>query len=372
MKSPEEKLLPYTLSYLIPLLVIVGINMGDIWTYLPVVFLFGALPFLERFTKPDTSNPNKYEETQWGNHFGSSFLLLGHIFAQLIVIVTFFLFLMEFEPTIVEIIGATLSVGIMMGAIGITVAHELIHRSEKTEQILGNFLLLTANHLHFSVEHILGHHNVVGTESDTGTAKIGESFYRFLLRNIFGSYIKAWNLESQRLHNAGVEVVSFQNRMVTYSFVAVFYNFILLLLLDAENFLWYLLANLIASLLLAAASYINHYGLFRHEGEDGIIENIEARHSWSSSYKISRWFLFELPRHADHHLNPTRPFQILRHIESSPQHPSGYFTMILMALIPPIWFKNMDAKALSVVSVKTDEVLSITPPTGKNIDDFLD
>ncbi len=52
--------------------------------------------------------------------------------------------------------------------------------------------------------------------------------------------------------------------------------------------------------------------------------------------------LFHLQRHSDHHAHAERPYQCLRHFDTSPQLPAGYFTMYLAAWIPPVWFKVMD------------------------------
>ena len=57
---------------------------------------------------------------------------------------------------------------------------------------------------------------------------------------------------------------------------------------------------------------------------------------------MGRLVLFELSRHSDHHYQPQRPYQILRHHDESPQMPTGYPGMILLALIPPLFFNVMD------------------------------
>jgi alkane 1-monooxygenase len=33
---------------------------------------------------------------------------------------------------------------------------------------------------------------------------------------------------------------------------------------------------------------------------------------------------------------------VLRHFDESPQMPQGYPAMMMMAMIPPLWFKVMD------------------------------
>jgi alkane 1-monooxygenase len=54
--------------------------------------------------------------------------------------------------------------------------------------------------------------------------------------------------------------------------------------------------------------------------------------------------LFHLQRHSDHHAFAKRPYQVLRHHDDSPQMPSGYAGMVVLALIPPLWRAIMDPK----------------------------
>jgi alkane 1-monooxygenase len=57
--------------------------------------------------------------------------------------------------------------------------------------------------------------------------------------------------------------------------------------------------------------------------------------------------LYHLQRHSDHHANPTRRFQALRHFDEAPQLPTGYAGMILLALVPPLWRRVMDPRLLA-------------------------
>ena len=56
--------------------------------------------------------------------------------------------------------------------------------------------------------------------------------------------------------------------------------------------------------------------------------------------------LYHLQRHSDHHANPTRRYQALRHFDEAPQLPTGYAGMILLALVPPVWRRVMDHRVL--------------------------
>jgi len=94
--------------------------------------------------------------------------------------------------------------------------------------------------------------------------------------------------------------------------------------------------------LLEVVNYLEHYGLLRQQGPDGRYERCKPEHSWNSNNIVTNLFLYQLQRHSDHHANPTRRFQALRHFEQSPQLPTGYAALVLIAYFPPLWFRQMD------------------------------
>jgi len=59
---------------------------------------------------------------------------------------------------------------------------------------------------------------------------------------------------------------------------------------------------------------------------------------------LGRLLLFELSRHSDHHYMASRPYQVLRHFDDSPQMPTGYPGMIMLSLVPPLWFAVMNPR----------------------------
>ena len=65
-------------------------------------------------------------------------------------------------------------------------------------------------------------------------------------------------------------------------------------------------------------------------------------------FELGRIFLYELTRHSDHHFKATRKYQLLRHFDESPQLPFGYPTAIIIALVPPLWFKIIDKQVIIV------------------------
>lgn len=108
--------------------------------------------------------------------------------------------------------------------------------------------------------------------------------------------------------------------------------------------LFFLAQSLLGFSLLELVNYIEHYGMVRKITATGQYERVNPQHSWNASHLISNFFLFQLQRHADHHYNAVKRYQVLDHYDESPQLPLGYPTMILAALVPPLWFKVIDPR----------------------------
>jgi alkane 1-monooxygenase len=98
--------------------------------------------------------------------------------------------------------------------------------------------------------------------------------------------------------------------------------------------------------LLEVVNYLEHYGLLRQKGEDGRYERCRPEHSWNSNNVASNVLLYHLQRHSDHHANPTRRCQALRHVDEAPQLPTGYAGMIVLAWFPPLWRRVMDPRLI--------------------------
>ena len=73
-------------------------------------------------------------------------------------------------------------------------------------------------------------------------------------------------------------------------------------------------------------------------------ERVMPHHSWNSNHPLGRLMLFELTRHSDHHHQPAKPYKTLDSIENAPQLPTGYPGMMLLSLIPPLYFAVMNPR----------------------------
>ncbi|GAA1386853.1 alkane 1-monooxygenase [Catellatospora chokoriensis] len=242
--------------------------------------------------------------------------------------------------------GLVLSIGIVNG-IAINTAHELGHKRERLERWLSKIALAPTGYGHFYVEHNRGHHVRVATPEDPASARLGESFWTFLPRTVLGSLRSAWRLESARFRLRGRTPWTWRNDVLN--------AWVMTVVLFAGLTAWFgpvvlpLLAGqaVVGFALLEVVNYLEHYGLARSRNATGRYDKVDPRHSWNSDRVVTNVFLFQLQRHSDHHANPLRRYQVLRSFDSSPQLPAGYATMIVVALVPPLWRAVMDRRVLA-------------------------
>jgi len=132
--------------------------------------------------------------------------------------------------------------------------------------------------------------------------------------------------------------------MIRFTIYQLSYLFFLISIFQFKTAVVFLTIGLISFLFLEMINYVEHYGLIRRKLLSGRYERVQPWHSWNSNHQLGRIILYELTRHSDHHFLANKKYQCLDHHESSPQLPYGYPTSMLIALIPPLWFKTMDRK----------------------------
>jgi len=242
-------------------------------------------------------------------------------------------------------LGLALTVGTVAG-IAINTAHELGHKRERLERRLSKVALAQTGYGHFYVEHNRGHHTRVSTPDDPASARLGESFWRFLPRTVGGSVRSAWHIAAAAQARKGQRVWSWRNDVLgawTLS-VVLFGGTVAWLGVEVVPFL--VVQAIFGFSLLEVVNYIEHYGLLRRRVANGRYERCRPAHSWNSNNVASNLVLYHLERHSDHHANPTRRYQSLRHFDDAPQLPSGYALMICLAYVPPLWRRVMDGRVL--------------------------
>ncbi|KVL88531.1 alkane 1-monooxygenase [Burkholderia stagnalis] len=314
------------------------------WWFGPL-FAFGVIPILDTLIGDDRDNPP--EDVVPRLERDRYYRVIVYL-ATLVEYVAFFLctwIVATHALAWYDYVGFALSLGAATG-ISINTAHELGHKTSRFERWLAKITLAPVAYGHFFVEHNRGHHVRVATAEDPASARYGESFWAFLPRTVIGSIRSAWNLEAARLARLGKSPWTWRNEVLhAWAMTAVVWG-IAIALFGKAVIPFLLIQAAYGASLLEVVNYVEHYGLGRRKLPSGRYERCTPQHSWNSNHVVTNLFLYQLQRHADHHANPTRSYQALRHFDHAPQLPAGYATMILLAYVPPLWYRVMNPRVV--------------------------
>ena len=328
----------YLLVYTLPLLAIISFNSHGIWSYLPVLEAFVLIPIIELITNPNATNLTQQNRLKIKDNRFYLWILRLSVPVQLFCGI-YMLYQIDGNLHITTRIGRILSYGILCGVIGINIAHELGHKTNRIDQFLAKILLTTTLYTHFYLEHNFGHHKNVATTEDSSTARKGEWVYLFWIRSIVMSYANAWRIAVKR-SNKNI----LKNEMVYYTLIQITLVLLIYVSFGGKTLLGFFGASITGWLLLETVQYVEHYGLVRKKSSAYRYENVKPRHSWNSNHIWGRAILFELSRHSDHHYLPNKEYPLLDHHDESPQLPTGYPGMMLLSLIPPLYMRIIHQK----------------------------
>lgn len=334
----------YLLFYLIPYEISAvtwsQLERGGPWTWTGVFLTFVLHPLIDRH-RPDPMDQEKISKTlqTWGD-----ILLIGFFPLQVVFLLRVFHLFGEAEWDFAWW-GAVLSTGLVCSAFGITVAHELVHRKSRALRAIGVGLLSLVNYAHFRVEHVFGHHRTVATPEDPASARRNESIYRFALRSMTLGYLSAWKLENRRLKERTWWIRALRHRCLHYLTLTIALAAGIVAAFGWGAFYFWLFQSAVAILILEAVNYIEHYGLARKKKPGtNEYEPVSAAHSWDCNFLLTNGALFNLGFHTHHHKSPNVAYEDLKPTETSPQMPYGYTVMLLLSLIPPLWFSVLNPR----------------------------
>ncbi|MEE9273310.1 MAG: alkane 1-monooxygenase [Robiginitomaculum sp.] len=321
-----------------------GHNPWILW--LPAMYVYGITPILDKIMGEDTHNP---PEAVVPNMMKDPYYR-WHLYIHIpIYFIIFFAYVwlvgtqnLPWWAVLVLIIGVGAGGGSMLAY-----THELGHKNNKLDRFtaqIGNTLM---GYGHFNIEHNMGHHVWVSTPEDPASSRMGESIYRFMLREIPGTIKRGLGQEQKRLASKGFGFWSMHNQVLRV-YLATIMMTIFLVFLFGPSILWFVIPHhMMGWHTLTQANYVEHYGLLRQKKSNGKYEPCQPKHSWNTNHLWSNMGLLHLQRHSDHHTNPMRPYQVLRDYENVPSLPTGYGGCFALAAIPPLWYKVMDKKVMN-------------------------
>ncbi len=244
----------------------------------------------------------------------------------------------EIIANIVNLIIVRFLVGTSSGTSGIVVAHELIHRSQPSWQLLGRILLCTVCYEHFAIAHKRCHHQNLGLTSDMTAARVGENFKNYWQRVRLGYLKYTWHSEQERLATTPKQKSLIYNE----AFLGISTESLLILLI-IYNFGWLAAAMFIYQALssiriLEAVNYFQHWGL-----DNGKFGNT---YGWVTYSSISRYVLIGLSHHIGHHQNESTHYYEIPYSKQGPRLPYGYFVMNLWVKFSNASYQKMALKEL--------------------------
>ena len=325
-----------------PLILIASSSLGLLinpsWSVSPFIWVFILVPIIDLMLPYLSKQDVDLKENMLHNF-------------SILIILPCILFLIVFGLIVVSdssislLVAAALgaAVGMSGGSIGITTAHELIHRQNKYMRGIGVFLLVLCCYGHFRIEHVYGHHKHVATKEDPATARRGENFYFYFIRCVINSVISSWNIEKNILDKKNINTLSLQNRMLHYFVLEIIFLFIAFFVAGINGLVFVVFHSFVSITLLELVNYIQHYGLER-KMQNGKYERFTDHHSWNSRHISANWSTFNLGLHAEHHQSASKHYPLLSQEEKVIEMPANYSIMLIMALIPPLWFFVMDKK----------------------------
>jgi len=315
------------------------------WAVAPLVYYFGLVPLLDAWLGEDHRNPAADEIEALSRDPFYAVL----VFATLPVAWSGFVLSAIAAGNVAmpwpAFVAVALSAGVASGG-ALVVAHELGHRPGRAEQAGARIAALLTGYAHFMIEHNRGHHRHVATPEDPASSRLGESVWRFALREIPGAARRGWIEQAALLARRDQSPWTLRNPLVADYAIATVIGLVLLAAFGPVMLAFLAIHHVSGWLQLTFANYVEHYGLCRQRGADGRYERVQPRHSWNTNHRVSNLLLFHLQRHSDHHAHPGRPYQVLRNFDDLPRLPSGYPGCFMLAALPPLWFAAMDQKVL--------------------------
>lgn len=334
---------PFAMATLAPVpFMLLGAFFGGFWALLSLLILTGLVYTLDRLLTLPEAGPLQRDDLDRADRL-SVFLAVSHFALMLIAVHALS---GGSGLGVLSWIAVFFSFGLWFGQVSNSNAHELIHRTDRRLFRLGMWVFISLLFGHHTSAHRLIHHRYVATTDDPNTAAAGESFYAFAPRAWWEACLAGYEAESERRKDRDTEWLFDLHPYAVYIGGAMLCLMVVTTAFGGFGLLAYLALCAYAQLQLHLSDYVQHYGLLRQRTPDGDLEPAGPQHSWNAAHPVSSLMMLHAPRHSDHHSHPSRPYPDLARPEKGavPNLPYSLPVMGAIALVPPLWFRIMDAR----------------------------
>ena len=223
-----------------------------------------------------------------------------------------------------------------LSSISLLHLHEFSHSLIDIDAYYCKIYSIIIGYGHFKREH-LAHHECPECELSNCVARPYETVYGFVFKFIRNGFISAFQSENAVLEKR-------EQAFIHNSIVSNYFYITLLVVMVGLFFGWIGIIAYVAQLLFVLVltqgiNYVQHYGLTRNEyGHAGVV-------AWEHIGVINSFLVLNSGLHNRHHRSPLLPSFLLNQKESMPaRYRFGFGFMLLIALVPPLFFGIMEKK----------------------------
>lgn len=319
----------YLSILLMPLLIVVGIQIG-----VPVLG-FAVVFFVFPLARKVFGNVTPGESPVWDERVATALDRLPFFYAAaLTASIGYTLWWLHLgQPSVLAAVGLGLSLWMTM-LMSACVAHELIHRRDWRQALVGHFIAGLSGYPVLADEH-LSHHAKTGETEAGEWPRFQESLWSFAARRSRSVYGAVYGRDS------GFWRPAVKDRHVRSLRIATATTLASLAAFGAAGG-WLGLA-IYAGVIVAMGfslqliHYIQHWGL----GDDRQLLAKSRGYSWDDDCRLQRWMTLSISFHQSHHDEGHRPYYLVSLRPDSPRLPTGYVILMVLSLIPPLWNRVM-------------------------------
>ncbi|MBK0326730.1 alkane 1-monooxygenase [Rhodobacteraceae bacterium F11138] len=315
---------------------------GGIWPWLALIHVTVVVTVLDRLTLRLQSADAAPDAPQWALRLN----ILLAVLHLLLIYLGVWALAQNGILSIWQKLAAALALGLYLGQVANSNAHELIHAPGRWARRLGTAVFTALLFGHHASAHMRVHHVHVASDGDPNSARLGETFYRFWPRAWIGSFRAGLRADTLARARSARRLWSVSHPYVGYCAGALLSLALAYGVAGPGGCLILLALAGYAQMQLLLADYVQHYGLRRGRMTDGRLHPPGPHHSWNAPHWYSSAMMLNAPRHSDHHQHPARRFPCLGLDETTmPVWPYSMPVMATLALFPSRWRRKMDPLA---------------------------
>lgn len=316
----------YTLVLLMPLLLILGTVLS--LPYLAIGVAFLVLPLMRMVF-------GAYRDAHsiaWSEAVATALHWLPAAYAVLLVasqvLVAAWLG-QHAQASALTLVGIGLGLWITL-LFGLCSAHELLHRRDLRERLMGAMLAGAVGYPALALEHPM-HHAREGNEDLAEWPRFDESVWTFAarrLRRIAAEFAATVFASTPNALTSGLRTQALLAVSITTATAAMFAVFA-----GPIGLLIYLLAAFGSALGMQIMTYLQHWAL----ADSSWVGDRAQPLAWEDDCQFQAWITLHISFHQRHHQTASVPFYRLGLDAASPRLPAGYILMMVICMVPPLW-----------------------------------